>query len=345
MLFRSQFGWGPVWSSEHKLRLLSPFVFFLAVAGSAAAVLLSRAANQPWRELLATRPYLFPLRWHWHEWLGVVAPVLLLLWFAQLAKRMAGEASSSRIEPVVKQTCHRAVVAGALGVAAAIAITTIRFYEGLIPTEPMRTLQFVYFVFLFFGGGMLGNFILRSQPLRWLLCFAPICMVFFLSNRLVYGASPHMEWPSRVPRNAWVEAFDWVRRNTPPDARIALDPRYMLREGEDSHGFRAFAERSALADWVKDRAVSALDPKLAPRWWEEVRDEGVRDALLQHDRWPYFGPGEFRELKQKYGVSWVILAQMPSSVEKGVAILPDEQTIAGLPCPYSNRAVRVCHLK
>jgi hypothetical protein len=45
-----------------------------------------------------------------------------------------------------------------------------------------------------------------------------------------------------------VEAFDWVKANTPVDAYFVLDPHYMEREGEDFHGFRGLAERSQTAD-------------------------------------------------------------------------------------------------
>ena len=339
-----QFGWGPKWDPRSKYRLVFPFIFFLAIGGTIGALLLSRSVNQPWRELLATRPYLFPLRWRSHEWLGVVAPLLLLIWFGRLTKSRATEASAARVAPIVGPICHRAVAGALLGVAGAIAITTIPFYEGLIPTEPMRTLQFVYYVFLFVGGGMLGNWVLQRRPARWLMFFAPVCVVFFLSNRLVYRASPHIEWPGRVPENAWVEAFDWIRRNTPPDARFALDPRYMLRPGEDAHGFRAFAERSALADWVKDRAASALDPKLAPRWWQEVRDEGLRDPSLEHDRWSRFDTEDFHRLKERYGVTWVVLQQLSAPVAAAPAP-SSRHTPPLLSCPYSNRAVRVCRIE
>ena len=68
----------------------------------------------------------------------------------------------------------------------------------------------------------------------------------------------------------------------------------MNRPGEDSHGFRAFAERSMLADGVKDRAVAANIPELAYVWREQVRDL---------EPWRDFGLEDFRRLRQKYGVT------------------------------------------
>jgi len=70
-----------------------------------------------------------------------------------------------------------------------------------------------------------------------------------------FPASRHIELPGLAPRNAWVEAFEWVRGNTPRNAFFALDPKYMEKSGDDYHGFRGIAERSMLADDVKDTSV------------------------------------------------------------------------------------------
>src|SRR5437879_2882229 len=249
-----------------KLLAMAPLIPLFAFGAPRGPV-----ANDAWRDVLSTRPYLFPLRWHWYEWLGVIAPLAILTWFARFGR------TGVRVCPLVNHASRRALLPGVLGVAGAILITTVPAFERFIPTEPMRTLYFVYFLLVFLGGGLLGERVLRNHPVRWLLFLAPLCLVFFFSHRLSYPSSPHIEWPGRVPKNAWVEAFDWIRRNTPHEALCALDPLHMARPGEDSHGFRAFAERSMLADWVKDRAVSALAPELAPTWREQVRDLGVSE--------------------------------------------------------------------
>lgn len=279
------------------------------------------APNEAWREVLSTRPYLFPLRWHWYEWVGVAVPLVMLGWYAWVAKRSSAH--------LVEHISRRVVLAGIIGIAGSIVITTVPLLEPLIPTEPMRTLHFVYFLFVFLGGGLLGEHWLQHRPGRWLLFFAPLCLVFFLSNTLVYRSSPHIEWPGRLPKNAWVEAFDWIRRNTPRGALFALDPLYMRRPGEDSHGFRSFAERSMLADWVKDRAVSALEPDLAPVWRQQVRDR---------ERWREFGAEDFRRLKEKYGVSWVVLERSQTSPAR-------TGKLGGLSCPYANTVVSVCRIE
>jgi len=37
----------------------------------------------------------------------------------------------------------------------------------------------------------------------------------------------HLELPRMVTANPWLQAFDWIRQNTPTDAYFALDPRYL----------------------------------------------------------------------------------------------------------------------
>jgi len=44
----------------------------------------------------------------------------------------------------------------------------------------------------------------------------------------------------------------------PVDAYFALDPDYMAAPGEDYHSFRALAERSQLADNIKDASMVTL---------------------------------------------------------------------------------------
>ena len=275
--------------------------------------------NQAWHEVLATRPYLFPLRWHWYEWLSVPVVLFALVGFARVARRGA--------LPLVEHISGRLVLAGLAGTAASLFITTVPAFERLIPAEPMRTLHFVYLLFVLLGGGLLGQYFLLARPGRWLALFLPICLAFVISLRSFYPASPHIEWPGGVPRNAWVEGFDWVRRNTPRKALSALNPMHMDLPGEDSHGFRFFAERSMLADGVKDRAATAIFPGLAYTWRQQVRDQ---------ESWREFSLEDFRRLKRKYGVNWIVLER------NGPRVRPGDP---GLPCPFTNDAVAVCRIE
>jgi hypothetical protein len=99
-----------------------------------------------------------------------------------------------------------------------------------------------------------------------------------------------------------------------------LDPYYMDIAGEDEIGFRCLAERSRLADGVKDNGVVSMFPPLAEEWWAQV---GAQTP------WKNFRSGDFLRLKEKYGVSWVVVEAPP---------------VSGLDCVYRNGSVRVCRL-
>jgi hypothetical protein len=142
----------------------------------------------------------------------------------------------------------------------------------------------------------------------------------FAAQRALFPASAQVEWPGSAPRNPWAKAFVWIRTNTPEDAVFALDPHYMHIDGEDEIGFRAMAQRSRLADAIKDNGVVSMFPPLADEWWEQVQAQSP---------WRTFQLADFERLKNKYDVSWVVLEQSAS---------PE------IDCPYENSALRVCHL-
>jgi hypothetical protein len=147
----------------------------------------------------------------------------------------------------------------------------------------------------------------------------------------MYPSTAHLELPGRAPSNDWLRAFAWIRektprQNTPIDALFALDPYYMQQPGEDFHGFRALAERSALADMVKDPGMVARIPSLAPRWLRET---------TATKNWENFEPADFQSLKKTFGVTWVVLAESNAANQSSAAMI----------CPYQNQAVKVCRIE
>ena len=134
----------------------------------------------------------------------------------------------------------------------------------------MRYLQLVYLLMFLVAGGLIGEYVLGKRVYRWLLLFVPLGLGMFYVQTQMYPSTAHLELPGIAPSNNWVAAFDWVKGNTPTGSLFALDPYYMELPGEDYHGFRALAERSALADIVKDAGMAARVPRLAPRWLREV---------------------------------------------------------------------------
>lgn len=270
-------------------------------------------ASDAWRQAAATRLFYFVLRWHWYEWLGVFAPLALLWWFRDLAR--------SRNQAVLSRIAERLVYFGVFQLAIALLMLLPPQLERLRPLEPMRFLHLVYLLFVLLVGGLLGQYVLKSHALRWLLLFLPLSAGMFYAQRQMFPATAHLELPGTDSRNQWVDAFRWISRNTPVDSQFALDPRYMELPGEDYHGFRALAERSVLVDEIKDAGMAARVPRLAPLWFREVQAQRG---------WRSFQRPDFFRLKREFGVDWVVL-QAPG--------------VDGLPCPYRNSQVMVCRVE
>ena len=257
-------------------------------------------------------PAHFLLRWQWYEWLGLIGPVILFWWFARAAQRRG----LANLELISRAMVSFVTVAA---IAAAILSSFARF-EALSRVQPLRCLVLCYMVLIVVGGGFLSEFVLQRQTWRWLALFVPLSAGMYIAGWQLFPASDHIEWPGRQPRNKWVQAFIWIRDNTPVDALFALDPEHMDLPGEDENGFRACAQRSRLADAIKDQGAASMFPPLSIPWAEQVQD--------QKD-WKHFQKSDFERLQQKYGVTWVVV-QQPG--------------VPGLVCPYENPAVRVCRL-
>jgi hypothetical protein len=263
----------------------------------------------------------FVLRWEWYEWLGVIGPVLLFWWLGSWARRRG----MKNLELISRAMVPFVLVASA----AAIGLGIPARFEALARLQPLRCMALCYMVLVVAGGGLLGRYLLQRHWWRWLLLFVPLSLGMYFAQLQVFPASAHIEWPWAQPRNPWAQAFVWIRGNTPVDALFALNPAHMDLPGEDEIGFRALAERSMLADLVKDKGACSMFPPLSVKWAEQIADQKNFRQL---------GTDDFDRLRQKYGVGWVVLEQ-PAP---GEHISPGT---AGLECPYQNSAVRVCKIK
>ena len=128
----------------------------------------------------------------------------------------------------------------------------------------MRYLHLLYLIFFLLGGGLLGRYVLDRHLYRWVLLFVPLAAGMFYAQLQLFPATAHLELPWAAPKNSWLQAFAWIRENTPVDSLFALDPHYVELPGEDYHGFRALAERSVLADYVKMEAWPPASRALLP---------------------------------------------------------------------------------
>jgi hypothetical protein len=267
-----------------------------------------------YREVVQTRPYFFLLRWEWYEWLGIFAPLAILYGFSRLARKQ----SQANLEIV----CRALVAFGLFYFALEVILTVPGRLMALARYQPLRSLQIVYVLLILAGGGLLGKWMLKDRAWLWLAVCVPLCAGMFFAQRELFPATPHIEWPGVKPKTDWLQAFAWIKANTPTEAVFALNPDHMRLPGEDNHGFRALAERSMLADAVKDSGAVTMFPDLplAEHWQEQVSAQ---------QGWMKFQLADFERLRKQYGVSWTVL---------------DQQGDLGLNCLYANSTLRVCRI-
>jgi hypothetical protein len=271
----------------------------------------ARWETQYWLDALSPERFdiRYPINWPWYEWVGVIAPLGLLAYWAWDARRRPDESRTG----VSGLLC----LSGALGVLVALALTIVPSRR--LPVQPMRELHIVYFVTMLLAGAWIEQRFLRGRLHYRLLFFVPLTAAVLVAQP-AFPSSPHVEWPGRPPDNGWVEAFEWSRQNTPVDALFALDPFYLRRTSADTHSFRALGQRSMLAEAVHDLSPAAMSPELGARWMAESKDLAG---------WQRFTRDDFERIRSKYGVGWVILAQPHP---------PD------LVCPFANDSAAVCRL-
>jgi len=313
-LFFNQRGFSPQRSTfaPRAIALLLPLGWLFAPTSGA------------WRQAAATRSFYFPLRWHWYEWLGLFAPLILLYMLKVFLPRTETSRENKTALPALVSALF---YYGVFYTAAGLAIMFPPSLERLRPFEPMRYLHLLYSLFFLIIGGLLGRYVLDRHLYRWLLLFVPLSAGMFYAQLQMYPASAHLELPGAASQNTWLQAFAWIRQNTPVDALFALDPHYMTLPGEDYHGFRALAERSTLADVEKDGGMAARVPPLAPRWLEEVNAQSG---------WQNFQAADFERLKKQFGVGWIILSRPPDQ--------DSAATMAAMTCPYHQGQLQVCRL-
>jgi hypothetical protein len=297
------------------LRQTVPFRLRAAQGSLAAAAPLGWifAPNSPsWRLALASRTYYSVYRWAWYEWLGALAPLFLfwLLW------RVAEKKSQTLL-------ARFALAVFAYGVFQQVVAMALLAPESLVrltPLQPMRYLQLVYIFMALAAGGLLGRFVLKAKAWRWAVYLLLINGGMFLVQWELIDDGAHLELPWITPANPWLQAFDWIRVNTPTNAYFALDPRYLAAPGEGFHNFRALAERSQLADGIKDTAVAMEVPSLAPAWHEQQ---------LAQTGWSRFALADFKRLEAQFGVDWVLVSN-PQPI--------------GLDCRWHNDALAACRI-
>jgi hypothetical protein len=286
--------------------------------GSVAAALVFPFTNffapptSEYREAMRFHISHFLSQWQWYEWLGLFGPVAILIWFGYIARW--------RNLKNLERLCRGVVFYELVYFVIALIVAIPARFEAIARLQPLRSLHLVYMCMLVAMGGLLAEYVLQDRIWRWIVLFLPLCAGMFYAQRQLFPTDSHIEWPWSAAKNPWAQAFIWIRHDTPSDAIFAINPKYMEVPGEDTVGFRALTERSRLADANKDSGAVAMFPPLAQEWWEQFQ--------AQKD-WRNFSDADFRSLKAKYGVTWVVLQSAHRTV---------------FDCPYRNESVKVCRV-
>jgi hypothetical protein len=289
-----------------------------AVVVAAGIQFASPVESVDYQRVMLTRNYWFLSQWHWYEWVGLVAPLIIL-----------GIVALGRWDGVDAARVGLTRVATVSGVTA-IVVAMLFAREGaevhqVARLQPLRIFQLVYVVMILLVGAALGEWVLRKRAWRWLGTFAVLAGSMMLADRERFPASKHLElpdamvWAAGDGGNRWEQAFVWIKNNTPKDAVFALDANYTMRDGEDAQGFRAIAERSSLPD-SKDGGTASNSPALTEEW-----SQGM---ALQTGLGRESDTGQFAALKS-IGATWVVL---------------ERKAATELGCAYENDAVKVCRL-
>lgn len=305
---------GVIWVTElNKIRIRQRVPVMASAMGVIPTGFHFSPARGPYREALLSRDYFFLYNWTWYDWLGLLAPLAILVWFWKAELRGT--------RPAFKQISFALIPFGLISIAAAALLCSSPDLQMFVRLQPLRSFDLITLVFVLLLSGVMGEYLAKGRPWVVAAIALPLAAGMYVVARQTYPDSPQVEVPGATSTNAWINTLLWIRHNTPTNAVFAVDSRYFEEPGVDVHGFRAISERSDLADYYKDSGVVSLFPDLAVEWKQ------MSDATygLNH-----FSVAQFRGLEREYpSVSWTVI--------RGRAP-------AGMNCPYERNSYNVCQM-
>jgi hypothetical protein len=298
-----------------------------ALALAACLQALAKPESAAYIRVAMTRTYWFPAAWRWYELAGLAAPLAILTALSMPAwgrLRETAPHESMQVDDTRRALARMAVAVGATAwVLAALFARAGAATHLVARMQPLRAFQIVYLVMVLLLGARLGERVLQQSAWRWASTMLLLGGIMLATERTAFPNSNHLELPWIAPRNQWVQAFLWVRNNTPKDALFAVDADYINAPGEDAQCFRAISGRSALPDYSKDGGEASIAPELTGEWAKGQAAQQGLSALATTD-------AQRVAALRPLGVSWVVLhADAATSFD----------------CPYGNAAVRVCRLR
>ncbi len=289
-------------------------VIFAAIVIAGVLHAFSGPESTAYVRVATTRSYWFLSQWHWYEWVGLAAPLILLS--IDVVRHRMDESRSALASSLL--------VIGFAAIAVSLLFVHVNAASHLVARlQPLRVFQLIYVAMILLVGAETAKHFLQHSTVRWIVTFSLLGGVMLFAERQTFPASAHLELPitkQHGDRNPWTRAFLWVKDNTPKDALVALDADYIERPNEDAQCFRAISERSALPDYSKDGGEASITPELTRDW---VIGQAVQTGLSEKT------DEERVKTLRPLDVEWVVM---------------EKSAVTGFTCDYANEAVKVCRL-
>jgi hypothetical protein len=278
-------------------------------AGAVDHICRDASTGDAYREAVLSRQYYFLSGWHWYEVIGLVGPLLLML-FA--SGRSTGRSLAEKL-------CSTCVLLGTTALLISLCFVHPDHLNLLVRVQVLRIFHTIYILGVILAGGYLAERFWSSQ--RWVAitpCLLAAIGLFF-GGAASYSSNPRFQFGVEDETTPYGQALVWIRGNTPLNASFAIDSDMQQKINQDEVGFRVLTQRSILTD-IKDEGLASLFPKIAPEW--KARRDAERGLDRISDR--------SRTLRLRhFSVDWLILSA-------------DART--SFPCPYRNTAVAVCRI-
>lgn len=304
-----------LWAGQsHRWRLMaalaaSPLLMGAAIQFSQRHVTETAA----YRAAALSRRFFFLSGWHWYEIMGLIGPQVLLGAYLWSKRRERWHPGFALALTCIAISCSAAAVALCFAHQDSHSFLIARL-------QTLRTYVIVYLVLFIGVGAMIEEHVLRGRLWRRILLFGSLTVAMTTVQLSAYPSTAHLEMPWQQAQNPWVQAFRWVRKNTPKTAVFALDADYVRMPYEDTENFRAIARRASLADQAKDGGTASVFPQLARKWMTESTADANLSGITDAQRIDRLAP---------FNVSWVILRA---------------NAVTRFDCPYANPVVKVCRL-
>lgn len=293
---------------------LRKWVLVALAAGSGAAVWAVTAGplagrliplDEEWRTLLATKDYLFPLRWPAYAWILNIGYLPIIVWLHR-----------ARVKAGLVTTPERALVLGSLVLLVIFAGALVCHAFGIalaFQLQPARVFWMFDFLAVLHAVWWLSE--APSSTRRPVVAAALIAVFSVARGVYVLGVAERPPVQLTIPGDDWGRVMGYARTTDKASGWLA-HPLHAVLYGTS---VRVAGERDVFVEAVKDAAIGMYDRRIA------VRTDERLNAIADFDR---LSEAEARRLAMTYDLDFLVTE---SALE--------------LPVTFQSGALRVYRLK